>query len=197
MREMIKLFFVIIIFSAVSGGLLAALQATTKERIVYQELKFVRGPALQMIMEGASNNPLNDRFELADDKGKTTFFIGVFEGKPNVVAFETFGKGFEDDIGVIVAVDLKTDKIFGIGITTSRETPGVGSKVRDDPAFGEQFKGQSIKDPFKIRSEGGQIDAISGASFSSRGVCEALNHSVEIFKRLRPEIMKKVDAFKA
>ena len=196
MREMIRLLVVIAVFSAVSGGLLAAIQSGTKDRIEYQQLKFVKGPTIQQILEGSSNDPLVDRFKLPDGKEERSFFVGVFDGKANVVALEAFGKGFGGDIGVMIAVNVENDEIVGIGVTTHSETPGVGSKVKTDPSLSEQFKGLPIKEPFKVKAEGGQIDAISGATVSSRGVCGAVVDSAEIYMRLKKDILKKLKAFK-
>ncbi len=196
MREMIRLLVVIAVFSAVSGGLLAAIQSGTKDRIEYQQLKFVKGPTIQQILEGSSNDPLVDRFKLPDGKEERSFFVGVFDGKANIVALEAFGKGFGGDIGVIIAVNVENDEIVGIGVTTHSETPGVGSKVKTDPSLSEQFKGLPIKEPFKVKAEGGQIDAISGATVSSRGVCGAVVDSAEIYMRLKKDIIEKLKAFK-
>jgi len=196
MREMIRLFVTVAVFSTFSGGLLAAIQSGTKERIEYQQLKFVKGPTIQQIMEGCSNDPLVDRFKLIDGKEQKNFFIGMFDGKANTVALESFGKGFGGNLGVIVAVNIENDKIVGIGVTTHSETPGVGSRAKTDPNFSAQFKGLPIKDPFKVKSDGGQIDALSGATISSRGVCGAVVDSANIYTRLKPEIIKKLKAFK-
>jgi electron transport complex protein RnfG len=193
---MIKLIIVVVLFTSVSGGLLAAVQRGTKERIEYQQLKFVKGPAIQQILEGCSNDPLVDRFKLTDGEIERSFFVGVFEGKPNTIAIESSGKGYGGDIGVIVAVNMEDDKIIGIGLTTHSETPGVGSRAKTDPTFSAQFKGLSIKEPFKVKADGGQIDAVTGATVTSRGVCGAVVESAEIYMRLKTDIMEKVKAFK-
>jgi len=189
MREMLKLFFVIIIFSAVSGGLLATIQSATESRIEYQVLKFVKGPAVRQILEGATNDPLNDRFKIKDGNRERDFFVGKF-GDKKAVAFEAYGKGFGGDIGVIVAVNVQDNKIVGVGITTLSETPGVGARVKTDPAFTAQFKGQTIEQPFKVKSDGGNVDALSGATVSSRGVAAALTDLSKIYERLKPQIMQ-------
>lgn len=196
MREMIKLFVVVFIFSAISGGLLAIVRSGTQERIEYQQLKFVKGPTIMAIMEGCSNDPLVDRFKVGDGDDETSVFVGVFDGKPNTVALESFGKGFSGDIGVIVAVNLETDMIVGIGVTTHSETPGVGSRTKSDPAFGAQFKGLSIKDPFKVKADGGNIDAVSGATISSQGVCGGVVAAGEIYIRLKTAITEKIKEIK-
>ena len=192
MREMLSLFMAVVLFSAISGGVLAFVQQSTEEKIEYQQLKFVKGPAIQQILEGCSNDPLNDRFKVSDGDIERSFFIGEFDGKKNTVAFETSGKGFGGDINVIVAVNVETDEIVGIGVTTHAETPGLGSRTKDDPDFSAQFKGLSINDPFKVKSDGGQIDALSGATVSSRGVCGAVSESSRVYLRLKAEIVKQL-----
>ncbi len=109
MREMIKMVVVLTILSSFSGGLLASIRNETKERIEYQKLKFVKGPAIKEILKGSENDPIVDRFKIADGKIERSFFIGVFNGEPNTVAFECYGKGFGGDMGVMVGVNIKND----------------------------------------------------------------------------------------
>jgi electron transport complex protein RnfG len=196
MREMVRLLVVIAVFSAFSGALLAAIESGTRERIEYQQLKFVKGPAIKRILEGCTNDPLEDRFKLPDGDVERNFFVGVFDGKPRAVALESSGKGYGGDIGVIVAVNLENDQIVGVGVTTHSETPGVGSQAKDDPTFSEQFKGLSVKDPFRVKADGGQIDAVSGATISSRGVCGAVSTSADIYMRLKDDIIEKINGLK-
>jgi len=197
MRDMLKLFLAVTIFSAVSGGLLSLVRSSTQARIEYQQLKFVKGPTLKEIMKGCQNDPIVDRFKLKYGKTEETIFIGVFNGKPKTIALEAFGKGFGGEIGVIVGIDVETDKIVGVGVTTHHETPGVGSRAKTDPTFRAQFKGLSVGTSFKVKSDGGQIDAITGATISSRGVCSAVNNAVQAYKKLKPEILKKLRSFKS
>ena len=192
MREMLKLFFAVVIFSVVSGGVLAAVQNATKEKIQYQQLKFVKGPTIKTIMEGSSNDPLIDRLRIKDESAERTMFLGEFDGKKNTVAFEVFGKGFGGVLGVIVGVNLDNDKIVGVGVTTHSETPGVGSRAKTDPSFVAQFKGKSIKDPLQIKADGGEIDAMSGATITSRGVSGAVLEAAKVYERLKPVIIEKI-----
>lgn len=192
MREMIRLFIMVTIFSAVSGGLLATVKSATEERIEHQEMVFVRGPAIKQILEGCTNNPLDDRFKLNDGDREIDFFVGEFEGKRNTVVFENFDKGYKGDIGVMVAFNVDDDRIEGIGVTTHSETAGVGSRAKTDPTFARQFRGMSIDSVFSVKADGGDIDAISGATITSRGVSGAVLESVEIYKRLKEQIVQKI-----
>lgn len=178
-----------------SGGLLAAIRGGTKERIEYQQLKFVKGPAIKAILEGSSNDPIVDRFKIKDGEIERSFFVGVFDGKASAVAFESFGKGFGGDIGLMVGVNIEDDNIIGAGVTTHNETPGVGSRAKTDPGFAAQFKGLSIKDTFKVKTDDGQIDAVSGATITSRGVTVAATEAGKIYKKLKPQIAEKLKKF--
>jgi electron transport complex protein RnfG len=196
MREMLRLFAVVTLFAAVSGGLLAGVRAGTKERIETQQIKFVKGPAIHEIMKGCSNDPLTTRFKIKDGKEERTFFVGVFGGKPNTVAFESTGKGYGGSLDIMVAVNVDKNEIVGLGVTTNRES-GPGAQIKTDPAFVKQFKGRSIEEPFKLKAEGGKIDAISGATTSSRGLIGAVVSSGEIYKRLKPDILEKIKSIKS
>ena len=186
---------VLTLISAFSGGLLAAIRNGTQEQIDYQKLKYVQGPAIREILKGSSNDPLVDRFKLKADGAEESFFIGVFDGKPEAIAFESFGKGFGGTIGIMVGVNIADDKILGVDVTTHSETPGVGARAKTEPDFVSQFKDQPIEQNFKVRSDGGQVDALSGATVTSRGVSAALTDAAKVYKQLKPQIEQKLKGF--
>ena len=194
MREMIKMVVVLTILSSLSGGLLSIVRDQTKEKIENQQLKFEKAPAVRKILQGVSNDPLKDRFKLKYEKREITFFVGIINDKP-YVAFEDYGKGFSGDIGVMVGVDLETDKIIGIGVTTHSETPGVGSKAKTAPDLPNQFKDLSVLKPILLKADDGTIDAISGATITSRGVCLAITKAGILYTKLKPEIINQVKKF--
>jgi electron transport complex protein RnfG len=196
MREMIKMVVVLTILSCFSGGVLAYLRNSTQERIDNQVLEFVKGPAVRTIFEGAGNNPIADRFTLKDGDVERTFFVAVFDGEPRGVAFETSGKGYGGDVGLMVGVDVKDNKLMGVGVTTHGETPGMGAKAKTDPTFVSQFKGLALEEPFKVTADGGSINAISGATITSRAVSAAATSAEDIYQKLKPQIDDKIKAFK-
>ncbi len=195
MRDIIRMMVVLGILAACSGGLLAAVKSGTAEQIEYQQLKFVKGPAIRNILQGSSNDPLVDRFKVKDGDIERGFYVGVFDGKANRVAYETTGKGFAGPIGIMVGVNLDTDELLGIAVTTHSETPGLGARAKDDPSFGEQFGGMSINKAFKVKTDGGAVDAVSGATITSKGVCAGVTESSEFYARLKPQLIEKAKAF--
>ena len=195
MREMIKMVIVLTILSCFSGGVLAYLRNSTQERIDNQVLEFVKGPAVRTIFEGAGNNPIADRFTIKDGDIQRTFFVGIFEGEPRGVAFETSGKGYGGDVGLMVGIDVKDNKLLGVGVTTHAETPGMGARAKSEPGFVAQFKEMSLEKPFKVAQDGGSINAISGATITSRAVSAAATDAEEIYQKLKPQITEDLKKF--
>jgi electron transport complex protein RnfG len=196
MRDIVRMIVVLAVLGAASGGGLALVKQGTAAKIEFQQLKFVKGPAILEIMKGASNDPLMDRFKIKDGDTERSFYVGVFNGKPSAVAFETYGKGFGGDIGIMVGVNLETDKLIGMGVTTPfSETPGLGARAKTDIKFQNSFKGLSIDKPIKVKADGGEVDAISGATITSRGICAGISSSAGFYERLKPQIMEKAAAF--
>jgi Na+-translocating ferredoxin:NAD+ oxidoreductase subunit G len=196
MKDMIKMVVVLTALCLVSGGSLAFIRDKTKDQIEYQQLTFVKGPAIRSILDQATNNPIEDRFKIQTDNGETSFFVGVVEDQPKHVAFESSGKGYSGDVGLIVGVDVETDKIIGVSVTTHSETPGVGSRAKSEPGLTAQFSNLPLEGQFKVKNDGGQIDAISGATITSRAVATGVTEAGKAYKQLKPQILEKVKDFK-
>jgi len=196
MKDMIKMVVVLTALCLISGGSLAFLRNKTKDKIELQPLQFVKGPAIRSILYKATNDPIKDRLKLNIGAGEANFFVGVVDGKPNQIAFESSGKGFGGDVGLMVGVDLETDKIVGVGVTTHSETPGVGSRAKTEPTFGAQFVGKPLKDEYKVKNDGGQIDAISGATVTSRAVTSGVTAAGKMYLEAKPKLQELVKSIK-
>ena len=196
MREMVTMVVVLTVLSALSGGLLSGLKNATASRIEVQQLKFVKGPAIKEILKGASNDPIADRFALKDGEVERKFFVGKFDGKTNTVVLESSGKGYGGDVGLMVAVNMENDQIVGVAVTTHSETPGLGATAKENPDFASQFKGMPIKETFKVTNDGGKVNALSGATITSRAVCSAASDAGMIYKKLKPQLVEKLKEFK-
>jgi len=195
MREMIKLVFVLTVLSSLSGGLLAAIRSGTQERIKGQVLQFVQGPAIRSIMAGASNDPITDRFTLEINGKEQNFFVGKFDGKAKLVAFETQGPGYGGDVGMMVAVDLESGKFSGVSVTTHNETPGMGARIQTDKDFNKQFVGLPVNSAPKVNKDGGAINAMSGATITSRAATVAVTRAGEIYEQNQSKIKDKAQTF--
>lgn len=196
MGEMIRMVVVLTVLSVVSGGGLKWLEEFAKPLIENQEMELVKGPAIRQILKGADNDPVNDRFKIPDGEVEHTIFVAKFDGKANTVALETQVSGFADKVGLVVAVNMDNNTLAGIGVTTSKETPGLGGNAKADPSFAAQFKGKSIDKEIKVTKDGGEISALSGATITSRAVCKGTNQAIEIYKHLKPQLVEKLKSMK-
>ena len=194
MREIVRMIVVLTAISSVAALLLAGVSQGTKEQRKMQVLKFIKGPAVREILTGSTNDPIKDARQFtppAAAGAKASSPIDVFpafkDGELQALAIETKGKGFGGEIGVILGVDMEAGEVAGIGITTHKETPGLGARIVEE-GFRAGFKGLPLVGEVKVRDDGGEVDAISGATISSRGVCAAVTGAIEMFNENRAEI---------
>ena len=109
---------------------------------------------------------------------------------------ESFASGYGGPVGVMVGINMDDDSVLGVGVTTHSETPGLGSRAKDDPEFVAQFKGGAAKDPFKVTKDGGQINALSGATITSQAVCQATSAVGSAYQKLKPKIQEQIATMK-
>ena len=186
MREMLRMIFVLSLICGLSGLTLATIRQATSEQIEEQVLTFVQGPALEQIFTDYDNNPVKDRKVFNLPSGPVTVFPALKDGKLTGVAIEAFGKGYGGDIGVMVGFATDGSKLEGIGITTMKETPGLGARLVE-PAYRDQFEDHSM-DKIALKKQGGDIAAISGATISSTGSVAAVNDAIKIFNQIKDKL---------
>ncbi len=189
MREIIKMIVVLSVICSVSGYVLATLKEATKGQIEEQVLTYVQGPALLSVLTDNDNDPIADRRKLEVEGRETpiTVFPSIKDGKLVAVAMESFGIGYSGDVGVMVGFDVTEDRLLGIGITTQTETPGIGDAILR-PDFTSQFQDHGF-DKLAYNSKGGDLDAISGATYSSAGTMEAVQKAVGLYGKIKDQIL--------
>jgi len=193
MREMLSMIVVLTVLTAVSGGLLAAVKVKTEPQIEEQVLKFQKAPAIEAIFADATNDPIQERFNVKAEGIELQIFPTTLADGVKAVAFEAKGTGFGGPIGLMMGVNLDTDEIIAVRVTTHAETPGIGTRAKEDLSFVGQFTGMSMASNFGIKNQGGNIDAMSGATVTSVGVSQAAVAAQDLYKKLKPEIVKQMN----
>lgn len=193
MREMISMIVVLTVLTAVSGGLLAFIKSGTQANIEQQIFTYQLAPAMNEIFGKVSNEPGKEKFQLTDEGIRYDFFPAIMEDGTKAVAIETKGKGgYGGDVGLMIGINTDNDKIVKARVTTHSETPGLGARAKDDPSFVAQFENISLDTNLGLKSEDGVIDAMSGATITSKAVSLAAIQAQNIYKKLKPEIMKHI-----
>jgi len=186
MREILNMMIVLALICGISGVTLAVLKQTTAPIIEEQELTYVQAPAIAEVLDAHDNNPIRDRKRFTVDGRSVMVFPAMTGGRVTGVAFETSGKGYGGNIGVMVGFDLKSDTLTGIGITTLKETPGLGMRVTEH-GYTTQFKGHSTE-AVALTKDGGDIQAVAGATISSTGTVFAVRQALAIYKTLKTQL---------
>ncbi len=95
-------------------------------------------------------------------------------------------KGFSGRIGIMVGFDAD-GKVYGYQILQTAETPGLGAKAGQ--WFQKDGKGSIIgkcpAEGLKVKKDGGDIDAISGSTITSRAFCEAVCTAYTMFEQIQ------------
>lgn len=188
MLAIVKMIVVLSAMCGIAGFALSYLKLITQGPIEEQVLTYVQGPALTRVFAHADNALVAERKKFLTADGKqVTVFPARKEGKLIGVAIENFGRGFGGDVGVMVGIDPARDTLVGIGITTMKETPGLGTIIAE-PVFTDKFPGKGLD--LALKSQGGEIDALSGATVSSGGAVTAIANATKVYKELKAEILK-------
>lgn len=101
------------------------------------------------------------------------------------VAFEIVANGYnKGGLDLLIAMN-KDGSVKGIEIVSISETPGLGTKV-DNNGFLSKFEGMNstVEIVKKAPSAENQIEAVTGATYSSKGVAEAVNIAIEIYREM-------------
>nr|WP_320192087.1 FMN-binding protein [uncultured Desulfobacter sp.] len=111
----------------------------------------------------------------------TVYDAWLPDGKMVGHVIKAGGQGYADKIELLVGLDAQGKTITGLFILDQKETPGLGAKILEDGWRG-QFKDKSTEDTLSVIKGGSakddQIDAISGATISSRSVTGIVNTAV-------------------
>jgi electron transport complex protein RnfG len=185
MREILKMIVVLSLIGTASGFILASLKEATRPRIEEQVLTFVQGPALDAVLPEHDNNPIADRRRLAlPGGGQVTAYPALKGGRLQALALEGHGPGYGGQVGVMVAFDPARDVVAAISVTTHSETPGLGTRVFQ-PAVTARYRNHPLTG-LDLKSRGGDIDAVSGATYSSTGMAGAVRQAAEAYAAIKP-----------
>jgi len=103
----------------------------------------------------------------------------VYKGESGY-AVQTTPGGFDNTITMMVGVD-NDGKVLGISIIKHTETAGLGAVAAAGTPAGENFRGQFVgaSGSVSVTKDGGTMDAITGATITSRAICVGVNAALD------------------
>lgn len=169
--------------TVIAGLLLGYVNQVTLEPIA-QANKQALNQAIAVVMpEGYDNNP-GEAPETVEQDGVTYKVYKATKGGEFIgAAVEAQSNGFGGSLTILVGFD-KDGNIKDYSLLSHSETPGLGSKAAD--WFKEGNKGSIIgRNPgegaLTVSKDGGQIDAITASTITSRAFLKAVNNAYAVY----------------
>ena len=113
-----------------------------------------------------------------DGTDSLTFNKGFKDGKIVGTAIETFSNVGYDPTQIRIVVGFSAEgNILNTSVVQHKETPGLGTKMSSEK-FKIQFQGKNpLKFNLRVKKDGGDVDAITAATITSRAFCDALTRA--------------------
>lgn len=184
--EKIKSTFIIILasltcFCLIAGTALAVANKLTEDKIAAAKAAALQ-EAIKKVAPEFDNDPSAEQYRAATADGDSlTIYPAKKGGKLVGAAVETnTKKGFGGEIRIMVGFDAD-QKIVNYSVLEHNETPGLGSKMEEwfrtdkgkQSVLGRDMKGGALK----VSKDGGEVDAITAATISSRAFLDAINRA--------------------
>jgi len=168
----LRLALTLFLIAAVVAAALAGVNSITKPIIDdYNAQKTQK--AIEAVLPGGFDEQLTD----FDNQGGLV--SKVYKGA-NGYALEVLPSGFDNTITMMVGVDNE-GKVLGISIVSHTETAGLGAVAAAQTSAGEAFRGQFVgtSGSVGVSKDGGALDAITGATITSRAICVGVNAALD------------------
>jgi len=166
----LRLAVTLLIIAGVMAAALAGVNSITKpkiEQLTYEKTQ----AAVSAVLEGGGDEV---EFPAMDMVSK------VYKGE-NGYAVEVTPSGFDNTITMMVGVDNDSN-VTGISIISHTETAGLGAVAAATTAAGEAFRAQfvGLNGTVGVTKDGGQVEAITSATITSRAVCDGVNAALAV-----------------
>lgn len=184
MKQIIHIILTLTIIGVIAGGVLSKVN-TWSAPLIKQNQKSETERAIFLVQPtGKSYEPVKEAgFEL----------YKVFDDKKNVIGYSMVyeGNGFQGKIRLMVGLMTSLSEITSLEVLEQTETPGLGTKVTEDP-FRKQFNGLQTDPQINWvkgvpASAPNEIQTITGATISSKSITAIVNAGITKVKTLKKE----------
>lgn len=180
----------VVIITCVAGVALALVNEVTKDSIA-ESKKQAKAEALAAVLPPFENDPTSDVREVALDPeaypeagdNPLTFYAGR-DGAGKLTGWgieSAVESGYSGHYSLVFGIDPE-GRVQKVQVLEQRETPGLGTKSTDE-AWLSQFEGKALADfQFTVAKDGGDVDAITGATISSRAVSRCIEQGLQQYE---------------
>ena len=164
----LRLALTLFLITAVVAAALAGVNSVTKPII-----DRLNAEKTQKAIEAVLPGGFNEELTAFDTQGGLV--SKVYKGESGY-ALEVLPSGFDNTITMMVGVDFE-GKVLGISVVSHTETAGLGAVAAAQTSAGEAFRSQFVgkSGSVAVNKDGGELDAITGATITSRAICVGVN----------------------
>ncbi|MGB0495381.1 MAG: electron transport complex subunit RsxG [Kangiellaceae bacterium] len=183
---------ILAVFAMASTATVALVYQFTKDKIA-QEVERVMNQQLNTLVDANqyNNQPNLDCILIADHKEDSPHTINkIFRMRKNqqpiaAIFSVTATNGYSGNIDMMVAFSTN-QMLLGIAVLNHSETPGLGDKIESHKSeWSRQFDNISLSNKndksWRVKKDGGDFDALTGATITPRAVIGSIHESVKYF----------------
>jgi electron transport complex protein RnfG len=145
--------------------------------------------ALKQVLPEFNNNLVDEVTLIKSDKAKDNVEVYTAKNNDNYVGTAVVGSSEKGYSGLVkIMVGFNPDgSIQNIVVLEQKETPGLGTKMKETK-FLDQFKGKNPSQfNLKPKKDGGHVDALTGATISTRAFGEATQMAYDVYTETKPK----------
>ena len=183
LKEILVPAVMLFVIAAVCTALLAGTNLLTKDKIAQiaiqaeTQAKTAVFPEAKTFSDAKTvdvNGTSYTYYDAQDDSGKIVGYV-----------FSITTKSYGGDLSAMVGVSAETDKITGVEITAINDTPGLGLKVNSEDFLSQYTDRTGTIGVNKNESTDTEIQAVSGATISSKAVTNAVNQAFSAYETIK------------
>lgn len=187
MRESIKLGVILMLIAGCAAGALAVVNSFTEPLIQKQHEEALQN-ALSEVLPGSDvfvlHNELKNQAPTVVQGILGDIYVaesGTGEGAAGLVV-TALPAGYSSTVTLLVGMNA-AGSLTGIRVISQSETPGLGSRIAEPEFYAQEaFAGQTVSEELKVTKDGGNVDAVTSATISSRAVVRGVNAAFELYR---------------
>ena len=180
-KDMAKITINLVVIYIIGGLIIAFVYAKTSP-IMFKKAEEEKKAALMTMIPEADKDGIQSIGKWEPHHKHAEYYVAKKGNEEIGYIIEGFGKGYSSYINVLVSVD-KNFMVKKVSILHHAETPGLGDEIEKD-YFLKRFENKSVDNLIVVKRETkDKVEAISGATISSRAVTEdAVKNGVKMLK---------------
>ncbi len=174
-----------------ASAAVAVVYSITKEPIQKANIEKIN-KAIEAVVPEFDNNPSEEIISVAPNASEPDKTNKVYIAKKDsqIVGYaieSTTTKGFGGPFTIMVGL-TPDGTIYNTSVISHAETPGLGAKITDNSSlFIQQWNGKNIVNgslKIAVKKDGGDIDAITASTITSRAYCDAIEIAASVFENI-------------